>query len=247
MSLAKEYTPRGVRILAVVSSSLDTHPQDGPAALVEEARALANPFPFLFDETQAVAKSFMAACTPEFYVFDGAGTLQYHGQACDARPKKDPPDVATCADLRAALDDVLGLLCDQLLRGGRATNTNAPNARTHWPWLSLSLSLSCVCDMKNDHLTYTHLTTHQHAPRPPAPTHPPTHPPATGWCPQQVRCFNVPTAGSKREPHAPSSRAISERQNTFRRSHSPPLHHHTHPHTQQARAQPLTRRVRTTS
>ena len=107
VALAKDYTPRGVRILAVVSSSLETHPQDGPATLVEEARALANPFPFLFDETQAVAKSFMAACTPEVYVFDGAGTLQYHGQACDARPKKDPPNVATCADLRAALDDVL--------------------------------------------------------------------------------------------------------------------------------------------
>ncbi len=107
VALAREYAPRGVRILAVVSSSLETHPQDGPAALVEEAGALGNPFPFLFDETQAVAKAFMAACTPEFYVFDGAGTLQYHGQACDARPKKDPPDVPTCADLRAALDDVL--------------------------------------------------------------------------------------------------------------------------------------------
>jgi thiol-disulfide isomerase/thioredoxin len=103
---AAAYAPRGVRILAVCSSSQETHPQDGPDALKAEAAAMPG-IHFLFDGDQAVAKAFMAACTPEFYVFDADGLLAYHGQACDARPKQDPPAVATAADLRAAVDDVL--------------------------------------------------------------------------------------------------------------------------------------------
>jgi len=105
-AFAAEYAPRGVRILAVCSSSQQTHPQDGPAALAGDAAAMPG-IHFLFDADQAVAKAFMAACTPEFYVFDGAGTLAYHGQACDARPKQDPPAIATARDLRAAVGDVL--------------------------------------------------------------------------------------------------------------------------------------------
>jgi hypothetical protein len=66
---------------------------------------LGYPFPYLYDETQAVAKAYDAACTPDFYVFDGDQTLVYRGRLDGSRPKNDEP--LTGADLRAALDAVL--------------------------------------------------------------------------------------------------------------------------------------------
>lgn len=104
-SLAKEYQSKGVSVIAVSSSSIETHPQDGPDKMAEDATKYGFTFPFVYDETQEVAKAYLAACTPEFYVFDSEGKLTYHGQFDDAKPSK--PDPVTGKDLRAALDATL--------------------------------------------------------------------------------------------------------------------------------------------
>lgn len=103
--LAADYLPRGVAVVAVNSNSARTHPQDGPEQMKELARAEGWRFPFLFDETQDVAKRFRAACTPDFFLFDGDRKLVYRGQFDDSRPGNGVP--VTGRDLRAALDAVL--------------------------------------------------------------------------------------------------------------------------------------------
>jgi len=103
--LTAEYQPRGIGVIAVNSNDLGEYPQDGP----EHMKALAEQegwrFPFAFDETQEVAKAFGAACTPDFYLFDGGLRLVYRGQFDDSRPRSGIP--VTGADLRSALDALL--------------------------------------------------------------------------------------------------------------------------------------------
>jgi thiol-disulfide isomerase/thioredoxin len=103
--LAKDYMPRGVGIVAVNSNNVETHPDDAPAKMTEKAREVGYPFPYLFDETQEVAGAYRAACTPDFYLFDGDRRLVYRGQLDDSRPNSGDP--VTGADLRSALDAVL--------------------------------------------------------------------------------------------------------------------------------------------
>jgi len=104
---AGEYGPRGLAIVAINSNDLDAYPQDGPAAMRQEAEEFGYDFPYLLDETQQVAKAYHAACTPDFFLFDGDGQrrLCYRGQFDDSRPGSDRP--VTGADLRAAVDAVL--------------------------------------------------------------------------------------------------------------------------------------------
>nr|WP_309224520.1 thioredoxin family protein [Halomicronema sp. CCY15110] len=104
--LGQDYVPKNVGILAISSNSLQTHPQDGPEQLKEMAETLGFNFPYCFDESQAVAKAYTAACTPDFYVFDGDRKLVYRGQLDGSRPGMDELPV-TGADLRAAIDTVL--------------------------------------------------------------------------------------------------------------------------------------------
>ncbi|GAX76118.1 hypothetical protein CEUSTIGMA_g3561.t1 [Chlamydomonas eustigma] len=104
-ALSKEYQTKGVKVLAISSSSFQTHPQDGPDMMIEDSKEFDYSFPYLYDETQEVAKKYLAACTPEFYVFDKDLKLTYHGQFDDARPSSDKP--VTGKDLRAALDSTL--------------------------------------------------------------------------------------------------------------------------------------------
>jgi len=96
---------RGVPMLAISANDVTTHPMDGPKAMAEDARRHAYPFPYLFDESQTVARAFDARCTPEFYVFDTAGRLAYRGQFDDARPNRPTP--VTGSDVRAAVDALL--------------------------------------------------------------------------------------------------------------------------------------------
>jgi peroxiredoxin len=103
--LARDYAPRGVAFVAINANSAESHPQDGPSHMAELARELGWTFPFLFDDTQAVAKAYHAACTPDFFVFDRAHALRYRGQLDDSRPSNGKP--VTGADLRAAIDAVL--------------------------------------------------------------------------------------------------------------------------------------------
>ncbi|HEY3497782.1 MAG TPA: thioredoxin family protein [Polyangiaceae bacterium] len=96
---------RGVRFVAVSSNDPGSHPEDGPEPMAAEARSAGYVFPYLFDETQDVARAFHAACTPEFYVFDAQGKLAYRGQFDAARPKNDVK--VTGSDVRAAVDALL--------------------------------------------------------------------------------------------------------------------------------------------
>ena len=102
---AKEYQAKGLRVVAIASNDTKEFPEDGPAGMKEEATEVGYTFPYLFDEKQRVAQAFHAACTPDLFLFDGAGRLAYRGQFDGSRPKSDVP--VTGADLRAAADAVL--------------------------------------------------------------------------------------------------------------------------------------------
>jgi peroxiredoxin len=102
---ASEYLARGLAIVAINSNDLDAYPQDGPDAMRAEAREFDYQFPYLIDETQLVARSYRAACTPDFFLFDSGRRLVYRGQFDDSRPGSDKP--VNGADLRAATDALL--------------------------------------------------------------------------------------------------------------------------------------------
>jgi len=102
---ARDYIPRGVAMVGINSNDVVRYPEDSPARMAEEVKAGGYIFPYLFDETQAVAKAYRAACTPDFYVFDAARRLVYRGQFDDSRPGNGIP--VTGKDLRAAVEAVL--------------------------------------------------------------------------------------------------------------------------------------------
>jgi len=103
--LARDYGDRGVGIVGIVSHDAENYPQDAPDKMKEAGEAWGWDFPYLFDETQEVAKEYGAACTPDFFLFDDDGELAYRGQLDGARPGN--PEPVTGEDLRAALDTVL--------------------------------------------------------------------------------------------------------------------------------------------
>jgi len=103
--LCAAYQRRGVSIVGISSNDAATHPDDGPAGLAEQQREVGFTFPYLHDETQSVARAYRAACTPDFFLFDGARRLVYRGQMDASRPGNDVP--VTGEDLRAALDALL--------------------------------------------------------------------------------------------------------------------------------------------
>ena len=104
-ALVKQYQSQGVSFVGINSNDVDSYPQDRPEKMAEAARRRSFTFPYLYDATQEVAKSYHAACTPDFFVFDDGRALVYRGQMDDSRPGNDVP--VTGADLRAALDAVL--------------------------------------------------------------------------------------------------------------------------------------------
>ena len=101
----REYQGKGLAIVAISSNDVDSHPQDGPDGMQEEAEQAGYTFPYLFDEDQEAAKAYRAACTPDFFLFDGDRQLVYRGQLDDSRPGNDIP--VTGQDLRGAADAVL--------------------------------------------------------------------------------------------------------------------------------------------
>ncbi len=104
--LGREYADRGVAIYAINSNDADKYPDDGPEQMKHEAQTWGYTFPYLLDESQEVAKAYLAACTPDFYVFDEGRKLVYRGQLDGSRPSNGKP--VDGRDLRAALDAVLG-------------------------------------------------------------------------------------------------------------------------------------------
>lgn len=101
----REYGDRGLGIVAVGSNDTGKYPQDGPDAMRREREEHGYAFPYLFDESQEVARAYRAACTPDFFLFDREMRLVYRGQFDDSRPGNDVP--VTGADLREAADAVL--------------------------------------------------------------------------------------------------------------------------------------------
>lgn len=102
---AHEYQARGAAIVGISSNDVATHPADSPERMVAEAEQRGYVFPYLYDDTQEVAKAYRAACTPDFFVFDRQRKLVYRGQFDDSRPESGIP--VTGRDLRAAVDAVL--------------------------------------------------------------------------------------------------------------------------------------------
>ncbi|HUS36553.1 MAG TPA: thioredoxin family protein [Verrucomicrobiae bacterium] len=100
----REMQGRGVAVVAINSNDAEKYPADAPGQMAAEVRAASYTFPYLYDESQSVAKAYRAACTPDFYVFDGQRRLIYRGQFDGSRPGNGA--AVTGADLRAAVDAV---------------------------------------------------------------------------------------------------------------------------------------------
>ncbi len=102
---ANEYMPKGLAVVGISSNDVANHPADSPEQMVREAEERGYQFPYLYDETQEVAKAYRAACTPDFFLFDADRRLVYRGQFDDSRPDSGKP--ITGKDLRDAVDAVL--------------------------------------------------------------------------------------------------------------------------------------------
>lgn len=124
-AFASEYQAKGLGIVGISSNDVANYPDDSPEKMKEEAAAAGYAFPYLYDETQSVAKAYRAACTPDFFLFDGDMTLAYRGQFDDSRPGNDKP--VTGADLRAA--------CDAVLAGQQVPAEQTPSIGCNIKWI----------------------------------------------------------------------------------------------------------------
>jgi len=104
--IADDYLPKDIAVVGISSNDIDTYPDDSPEKMKAEKALRGYAFPYLFDPTQQAAKDYHAACTPDFFLFDGDHKLVYRGQMDDSRPKSDKP--VTGVDLRRAIDTLLG-------------------------------------------------------------------------------------------------------------------------------------------
>lgn len=105
VELANDYLPKRVAFVAISPNDPESFPEDAPERMKEVAESVGYPFPYLFDETQDVARAYKAACTPDIFVYDGELKLVYRGQLDGSRPQNGVP--VTGKDLRAALDNLL--------------------------------------------------------------------------------------------------------------------------------------------
>jgi peroxiredoxin len=103
--IGHEYGERGVGVVAISANDVRTHPEDAPVRMKAVRAEWGWTFPYLYDETQETARAYQAACTPDFFLFDGEQRLVYRGQLDDSRPGNDR--AVTGADVRRALDAVL--------------------------------------------------------------------------------------------------------------------------------------------
>jgi len=124
--MAKEYQSNGIGFIAISSNDVVNYPQDAPHLMKKVAEEVGYSFPYLYDETQAIAKAYDAACTPDFYLFDEELTLIYRGQLDDSRPGNGIPLTGT--DLRTAMD------C--LLQGGENTQLQKPSIGCNIKWIT---------------------------------------------------------------------------------------------------------------
>jgi peroxiredoxin len=122
--LGKDYTGKDLTIIAISSNDANAYPDDSPAQLKQFAQSLNFTFPLCFDETQSVAKSYTAACTPDFFLFDKEHKLVYRGELDDSRPGNNIP--VTGAELRAAIESTLS--------GKTTTTDQKPSAGCNIKW-----------------------------------------------------------------------------------------------------------------
>jgi len=103
--IANDYQEKGVSFIAISANDISQYPADSPGKMKAVALEKSYPFPYLYDETQSVAKAYDAQCTPDFFIYDDQRKLVYRGQLDDSRPGNDIP--VTGKDIRAALDNML--------------------------------------------------------------------------------------------------------------------------------------------
>ena len=121
----KEYQDKGISVVAISSNDVEKYPADSPEKMKEDAEKYGYTFPYLYDETQEVAKAYRAACTPDFFLFDRHRQLAYRGQYDDSRPKMETP--ITGADLKAA--------CDAVLSGQNVSAQQRPSIGCNIKWI----------------------------------------------------------------------------------------------------------------
>ncbi len=124
--LAEEYQKKGIKTIAISSNDIINYPQDAPGLMTKFAERFGFSFPYLYDETQEVAKAYQAACTPDFYLFDENLGLVYRGQLDDSRPGNGIP--VTGKDLQNAMD--------QLLAGEKISSLQKPSMGCNIKWKS---------------------------------------------------------------------------------------------------------------
>lgn len=124
VAFAREYGPRGLAVVAISSNDIAAYPDDGPAEMAKLARAKGFTFPYLYDESQQVARSYQAICTPDFFLFDRERRLAYRGQFDSSRPNGRA--AVTGTDMRAA--------ADALLRGAHAPAEQQPSVGCSIKW-----------------------------------------------------------------------------------------------------------------
>ena len=122
--IGRDYSDKPVGIVAISANDAETHPQDAPENLKKMAESLGFAFPYCHDESQAVAQAYGAACTPDFFLFDGAGKLAYRGQLDGSRPGNQ--EAPNGKDLRAAIDAVLA--------GQAVTTAQRPSVGCNIKW-----------------------------------------------------------------------------------------------------------------
>ena len=122
--IGHDYAPKGIGIVAISSNDVANYPDDRPEKMAEMAKACNFNFPYLYDEMQDVAKAYSAACTPDFFLFNGAMKLVYRGQLDGSRPKNNVP--VTGGDLRSALD--------ALISGARIPDDQIPSLGCNIKW-----------------------------------------------------------------------------------------------------------------
>ncbi len=106
IDFVSEFNRKGLGVVAINSNDISSYPEDSPQKMHDESEKYAYPFPYLFDETQDIAKAYKAACTPDFFLYNNKRELAYRGQYDSSRPKNDIP--VTGEDLRIATIEVIG-------------------------------------------------------------------------------------------------------------------------------------------
>ena len=126
ISLARDYLPKGISFIAISANDVENYPDDSPDKMKALAEEKQFGFPYLYDESQEVARAYDAACTPEFHIFDGSLSCVYRGQLDDSRPGNDFP--VTGKDVRDALNNILA--------GKAVSATQRPSIGCNIKWKS---------------------------------------------------------------------------------------------------------------